>query len=100
MVSAAVRWYQNLPKIQDLDLYDRWFQHNGATCHIEGVTMVLLRGEFGEHLLTFGTDQFAGYIAFRVFLWGYNKVHVYTDYPSSIDALEEALIREISDKMC
>ena len=36
------------------------------------------------------------------FLWGYVKVHVYTDKPASIDALEdniEAFISEIPAKM-
>ena len=36
------------------------------------------------------------------FLWGYDKAHVYTDKPTSIDALEiniEAFIHEIPAKM-
>ena len=36
------------------------------------------------------------------FLWGYVKIHVYTDKPASIDALEdniEAFIREIPAEM-
>ena len=40
--------------------------------------------------------------AFRQFLWGYVKAHVYTDKPASIDALEdniEAFIREIPADM-
>ena len=52
MVSATVRWHPTffLPKMQELDLHDMWFQQDGATGHIARVTMDLLRGEFGEHL--------------------------------------------------
>ena len=41
-----------LPKMQELDLHDMWFQQDGATCHIARVTMSLLRGEFGEHFIS------------------------------------------------
>jgi hypothetical protein len=37
-----------LPKMQELDLHDMWFQQDGATCHTARATMDLLRGEFGE----------------------------------------------------
>ena len=40
--------------------------------------------------------------AFRLFLWGYVKAHVYTYKPVSIDALEDniaACIREINSEM-
>ena len=32
-----------LPKMQELDLYDMWFQQDGATYHT---------GEFGEHFIS------------------------------------------------
>ena len=41
-----------LPKMQELDLHDMWFQQDGATCHTARVTMNLLRGEFGEHFIS------------------------------------------------
>ena len=40
------------PKMQELDLHDMWFQQDGAICHTARVTMDLLRGEFGEHLIS------------------------------------------------
>ena len=54
----------------------------------------------------FRTGQLAAYIvqfnALRLLLWGYVKVHVYTDKLASIDALEdniESLIHEIPAEM-
>ena len=41
-----------LPKIQELDLHEMWFQQDGATCHTARLTMDLLRGEFGEHFIS------------------------------------------------
>ena len=38
-----------LPKIQEPDLHDMWFQQDGATWHTARETMDLLRGEFGDY---------------------------------------------------
>ena len=38
--------------IQELDLYDIWFQQDGAICPTARVTTDLLRGEFGEHFIS------------------------------------------------
>ena len=40
-----------LPKMQEIDLHDMWFQEDGATYHTARITMDLLRDEFGEHLI-------------------------------------------------
>ena len=40
-----------LPKMQELDWHDVWFQRDGATCHTARVTMGLMRGDFGEHFI-------------------------------------------------
>ena len=40
------------PKMQKLDLYDMWFQQDGATCHTVYVTTNLLSGELGEHFVS------------------------------------------------
>ena len=44
--------YFFLPKMQELDFRDMWFQQDGATCHTARVTMDLLRGEFVEHFIS------------------------------------------------
>ena len=88
-------------KMQGLNLYDMWFQQDGATYHTIRVTIDLLIGEFGQHFISrSGPVNWPprscdlGY-----FLLGYVKANVYTDKPASIDVLEdnmEAFIREIS----
>ena len=35
-----------LPKMQELDLHDMWFQQDGATCHTTRVNMTLLQETF------------------------------------------------------
>ncbi|CAD7011266.1 unnamed protein product [Ceratitis capitata] len=91
-----------LHKMQDLDLHDMWFQQDGATCHTASVTMDLLRGEFGEHLISRSgpvnwPPKSCDLTPLDYFLLGYVKSNVYTDKPASIDALRdniEAYIRE------
>ena len=61
-----------LPKKQELDLHDIWFQQDGATCHTACVTMDLLSGEFGEHLISLSgaVNWPPGFNAFRLFFVG------------------------------
>ena len=40
-----------LPKLQVLYLHDMWFQQDGVACQTARVTVDLVRGEFGEHLI-------------------------------------------------
>ena len=91
-----------LPKMQELDLYDMWFQQDGAICHTARVTMDLLSGEFGEHFISRSGPRSCDLTPLDYFLWGYVKDHVYTDKPASIYALEdnfEAFIRVIPAEM-
>ena len=37
-----------LPKMEELDIPDMWFQQDGATCHTTRETMAQLRTAFGE----------------------------------------------------
>ncbi|XP_054744546.1 uncharacterized protein LOC129248965 [Anastrepha obliqua] len=83
-----------LPKMQELDLHDIWFQQDGATCHTARVTMDLLRGEFGEHFISRSgpvnwPPRSCDITPLDNFLWGYVKAHVYSDKPASINALED-----------
>ena len=95
------------PKMQELDLHDLWFQQDGATCHTAHVSMDLLRGEFGEHFISRSVPvnwppRSCGSTPLGYLLWDYVKVHVYTDKPALIDALEdniEAFISEIPAEM-
>ncbi|CAD7015056.1 unnamed protein product [Ceratitis capitata] len=94
-----------LPKRQELDLYDIWFQQDSAACHKARVTVDLLLNEFDEHfILRSGTVDWpprsCDLTPLDYFLWSYVKSD--TDKSASIDALEdstEAFIREIPDEM-
>ena len=46
-----------LPKKQELEWHDMWYQQDGATCHSERVTMDLLREELGEHFISSLTSR-------------------------------------------
>ena len=76
--------------MQNLDLRDMWFKQNGATCHTARVTVDLLRGESGEHIISRSwPPRSIDLTRLDNFLWGYVKDHIYTDKPASIDALED-----------
>ena len=89
--------------MQELDLQDMWFQQDAATWHTAGVTMNLLRGEFGENFISRSEainwpPRSCDLTPLDCLLWDYVKAHVYTDKPTSIAALEdniEAFIREV-----
>ena len=96
-----------LPKIQELDFYDMWFQKDAATCHTARVTMDLLRRQLGEHFISPSgpvdwPPRSCDIMPLEYFQWGYVKSRVYTDKPALIDALEDnidAFIREIPAEM-
>ena len=39
------------PQLDDMDLQDIWFQHDGATGHTANVTINLLETKFGERVI-------------------------------------------------
>ena len=41
-----------LPKMQEFDLHDMWFQQDGAICPTARVRMDLLKDEIGEHFIS------------------------------------------------
>ena len=75
--------------MKELDLPDMWFQQNAATCHTARLTIDLLRGEFGEHLISRSGAVNWPPRSCDLTPWGYVKAHVYIDKPVSIDALED-----------
>ena len=96
-----------LSKMQELALYDMWFQQDGATWDTAVETIGLLRREFGEHLISHSgpvnwQTRSCDLTPLDYFLRLYVKVYVYTDKPALIDALEsniEVFIREIPAEM-
>lgn len=41
-----------VPKIQELDINDLWFQQDGATCHTTRETLILLASHFDENIIS------------------------------------------------
>ena len=87
-----------LPKMQELDLHDMWFQQDGAKCHTARVTRDLLRGKFGENFISRSVPanwppRSCDLTNLDYFLWGYVKAHVYTDKSASIDPLIETTFK-------
>ena len=96
-----------LPKMEELDMPDMWFQQDGATCHMARATMTKLRAAFGEQFISRSgpvnwPPRSCDLTPLDFFLWGYVKAHDYMDKPATIDALEaniEGFIREIPADM-
>ena len=68
------------PKYQEFDLHDMWFPQDGATCHTARATMDLLRGEFGDHLISRSgpfnwPPRSCDLTPLDYFLWGHVKVY-------------------------
>ena len=40
------------PELDELDINDMWFQQDGATSHTSRVTIDLLKGKFGERVIS------------------------------------------------
>ena len=91
-----------LPQIESNDLYDIWFQQDGATCHTARETMSLLRSHFGEQLISrlgpvSWPPRSCDITPLDFFLWGFLKSKVYADKPATIEALEANITRVIHD---
>jgi len=44
------------PKLEEVDLYNIWFQQDGATCHTARATTELLREKFGDSIISRNCD--------------------------------------------
>ena len=85
-----------LPKMQELNLHDMWFQQDGATCRTASVAMNLLRDEFGEHFISRSRPvnwqpRSCDLMPLDYFFRSYVRAHVYKGQPASIDALEDKI---------
>ena len=81
-----------LPKMQELDLHEMWFQQDGASWHTARVTMDLLRGEFGGYFISRSVPvnwalRSCDLTPLVNLLWGYVKVHIYADKPALISCI-------------
>ncbi|GFU92366.1 uncharacterized protein TNCV_823921 [Trichonephila clavipes] len=91
-----------IPELNNHDVQELWFQQEGATCHTDRATIVLLKDTFGDRLISrFGPVNWpprsCDLSPLDYFLWGYVKSLVYADKPQTLDHLEDKIRRVIAD---
>jgi len=97
-----------LPELQNIDIRDKWFQQDGATCHTAGETVNLLHQTFPQRLISRNGDvnwpaRSCDLTPLDYFLWGYVKSVVYRNNPRTIDELKAEIIQvigEIEPQLC
>ncbi|GFU88557.1 putative DD41D transposase [Trichonephila clavipes] len=90
-----------ISELNNHDVQELWFQQDGATCHTARATIDLLKGTFGDRLISrFGPvnrpPRSCDLTPLDYFLWGYKSL-VYADKPQTLDHLEESIHRVIAD---
>ncbi|KOC62997.1 hypothetical protein WH47_02446, partial [Habropoda laboriosa] len=83
---------------------EMWFQQDGATAHTARATMEILRGIFGERLISRNSgfnwpSRSPDLTAPDFLLWGYLKDKVYLNKPRTIEQLKENIRAEIRELM-
>ncbi|GFX13878.1 putative LOC100569746 [Trichonephila clavipes] len=91
-----------IPELNNHDVQEMWFQHDGATCHTARATIDLLKDTFGDRLISrFGPVNWpprsCDLTPLDYFLWDYVKSLVYADKPQTLDHLEDNIRRVIAD---
>ncbi|GFW40940.1 uncharacterized protein TNCV_4369881 [Trichonephila clavipes] len=91
-----------IPKLNNHDVQELWFQQDGATFHTDRATIDLLKDTFSDRLISrFGPVNWpprsCDLTPLDYFLWGYVKSLVYADRPQTLDHLEDNIRRVIAD---
>lgn len=91
-----------IPKLDELDLGDVWFQQDGATAHTARASMNLLREHFPDRLISLRGDftwpaRSPDLTPCDFFLWGYLKSIVYTDRPRTLNHLKDNIREAIAN---
>ena len=91
-----------LPKLEQMDIGNVWFQQDGATAHTARGSMELLREHFPERLISLRGDllwpaRSPDLAPCDFFLWGYLKSLVYADRPQTLIHLKNNIRRAITD---
>ncbi|XP_065675584.1 uncharacterized protein LOC136091800 [Hydra vulgaris] len=80
-----------VPRLNNHNVQELWFQQDGATCHTARATIDLLNETFGNRVISRSCDL----TPLDYFLWGYVKSLVYANDPETIDHLEDNICRVI-----
>ncbi|GFX13103.1 putative DD41D transposase [Trichonephila clavipes] len=91
-----------IPKLNNHDAQELWFQQDGATSHTARATIDLLKDTFGDRLISrFGPVNWpprcCDLTPLDYFLWGYVKSLVYADKPQTLDHLGKTTFAVIAD---
>ena len=91
-----------VPQLQGVEVADKWFQQDGATCHTAGETITLLRETFGGRIISRNgpvnwPPRSCDLTPLDYFLWGYVKSKVYTNKPETLHQLEENIRQVIGE---
>ncbi|XP_012057463.1 PREDICTED: uncharacterized protein LOC105620583 [Atta cephalotes] len=89
-----------VPKMDDMDTDNMWFQQDSATCHTPHATVDILHERFEGMIISRGGDvnwppKSCDLTPLDFFLWGYLKSQVYTNKLQIIDALKINIINAI-----
>ena len=89
-----------IPKVNEMNVIDPYFQQDGANCHTTRLNMKILRQTFPGRLISrFGDvewpPRFPDLSPLDYFLWGYLKGKVYRNKPTNITQLKAAIEKEI-----
>ena len=95
-------------ELDELDISDMWFQQDGAANHTARVTIDLLKGKFGERVISRNgpvewQPRSCDLTLFDFFLWGHINSLVYANKPATLDDLKDNIQREIANvpvEMC
>ena len=89
-------------ELDEFDINDMWFQQDSATSHTARVTIDLLKGKFGERVISRNgpiewPPRSCDLTPLDFFLWGHIKSLVYANKPATLDDLKDNIQREISN---
>lgn len=91
-----------VPRLDEMDLRDVWFQQDGATAHTARSSMALLREHFPGRLISLRGDlewppRSPDLTPCDFFLWGYLKSRVFNNRPRTLDDLKDNIREEVAN---
>ena len=86
------------PELDELDISDMQFQQDGASSHTARVIIDLLKGKFGERVISRNgpvewPPRSCDLTPLDFFLWGHIKSLVYANKPATLDDLKDNIQR-------
>ena len=91
-----------LPKIEEEDIGNIWFQEDGATCHTTEATLDVLRPVFEDRIISCRADvvwppRSCDLTPLDYYLWVAVKDKCYADKPEIIDCLKDNIREAIGE---